>query len=59
MREWVRGAYGDVEVADVGSEINVVRRGLWKLIEVALRRQVDAVVAAYRDRPAIWVSRRD
>jgi excisionase family DNA binding protein len=52
LREWVRKTYGDVEVAevtDIGSGINTKRRGLWKLIEMARRRQIDAVVVAYKD----------
>ena len=55
MREWVREVYGDVEVVevtDVGSGMNASRRGLWNLIEMARRRQVDAVVVAYKDRLA-------
>ena len=53
LREWVRKTYGDVEVVEVtdtGSGLNVRRRGLWKLIDLARRRQVDAVIVAYKDR---------
>ena len=53
LREWVRKTYGEVEVVevtDIGSGVNTKRRGLWKLVEMARRRQVDAVVVAYRDR---------
>ncbi|MEB2837154.1 MAG: IS607 family transposase [Desulfurococcales archaeon] len=53
LREWVRKTYGDievVEVTDIGSGINTRRRGLWKLMEMARRRQIDAVVVAYKDR---------
>jgi len=53
LREWVKKTYGDVEVievTDLGSGINTKRRGLWKLVEMARRRQIDAVVVAYRDR---------
>ena len=55
LREWVREVYGDVEVVevtDIGSGLNATRRGLWKLIEMARRRQIDAVVVAYKDRLA-------
>ena len=53
LRKWVRETYGDVEVVevtDIGSGINTKRRGLWRLIEMARRRQIDAVVVAYKDR---------
>jgi excisionase family DNA binding protein len=53
LREWVRKTYGDVEVVevtDIGSGINTKRRGLWKLVEMARGRQIDAVVVAYKDR---------
>ena len=53
LREWVRKTYGDVgvvEVTDIGSGVSTKRRGLWKLVEMARRRQIDAVVVAYRDR---------
>ncbi len=53
LREWVRKTYGDVEVVevtDIGSGINAKRRGLWKLIDLARKRQVDAVIVAYKDR---------
>ena len=53
LREWVRKTYGNfevVEATDIGSGINTKRRGLWKLIEMACKRQVDAIVVAYRDK---------
>ncbi len=53
LREWVRGTYGDVEiveVTDIGSGVNTKRRGLWRLIDMARRREIDAVVVAYKDR---------
>ena len=53
LREWVGKTYGDVEVVEVtdtGSGVNTRRGGLWKLVEMARRRQVDAVIVAYRDR---------
>ena len=53
LREWVKKTYGDVdvvEVTDIASGVNTKRRGFWKLIEMTRRRQIDAVVAAYRDR---------
>ena len=53
LREQARKTYGDievVEVTDIGSGVNVKRRGLWKLIDMARMRQIDAVIIAYRDR---------
>ena len=53
LREWVRRSFGDVnvvEVEDVGSGLKEDRGGLKKLIELARRRQIDAVVVAYKDR---------
>ena len=53
LREWVRKNYGDVnvvEVKDIGSGLKEDRRGLKKLIELARRRQIDAIVVAYKDR---------
>jgi predicted site-specific integrase-resolvase len=39
-----------VVVADVASGLNEDRRGLRELVEMAKRREVQAVVVAYRDR---------
>ena len=53
LREWVKKTYGEVdvvEVTDIGSGINTKRRGLWRLVEMARRRQIDAVVVAYKGR---------
>ena len=53
LREWVKKNYGDVsvvEIKDVGSGLKEDRRGLKKLIELARRKQIDAVVIAYKDR---------
>ncbi len=53
LREWARKTYGDVEVVevtDIGSGVNIKRRGLWKLIDMARMRQIDTVIIAYRDR---------
>jgi len=53
LREWVRktlGEVGVIEVKDIGSGLKEDRRGLKKLIELAKRRQIDAVVVAYKDR---------
>lgn len=53
LREWVRKTLGGVsiiEVKDIGSGLKEDRRGLKKLIELAKKRQIDAVVVAYKDR---------
>ncbi|MEM0373177.1 MAG: IS607 family transposase [Sulfolobaceae archaeon] len=53
LREWVKKNYGNVsviEIKDVGSGLKEDRRGLKKLIELARRKQIDAVVIAYKDR---------
>ena len=53
LREWVRKTLGEVsviEVKDIGSGLKEDREGLKKLIELAKRRQIDAVVVAYKDR---------
>jgi predicted site-specific integrase-resolvase len=53
LREWVRKTLGEVsviEVKDIGSGLKEDRGGLKKLIELAKRRQIDAVVVAYKDR---------
>ncbi|MFP3205769.1 MAG: IS607 family transposase [Metallosphaera yellowstonensis] len=53
LREWVRKTLGGVsviEVKDIGSGLKEDRGGLKKLIELAKRRQIDAVVVAYKDR---------
>ncbi len=53
LREWIRKTYDNVEnveVIDIGSGINVKRIGLWRLVEMTRRRQIDAIVVAYRDR---------
>lgn len=53
LRERVRKTLGGVsiiEVKDIGSGLKEDRRGLKKLIELAKKRQIDAVVVAYKDR---------
>ena len=53
LRERVRKTLGEVsviEVKDIGSGLKEDREGLKKLIELAKRRQIDAVVVAYKDR---------
>lgn len=53
LREWVRKTLGGVsviEVKDIGSGLKEDRRGLKKLIELAKKRRIDAVVVAYKDR---------
>ena len=53
LREWLRktlGGVGVIEVKDIGSGLKEDRRGLKKLIELAKKRQIDAVVVAYKDR---------
>ena len=41
---------GVIEIKDIGSGLKEDRRGLKKLLELAKRRQIDAVVVAYKDR---------
>ena len=41
---------GVIEVKDIGSGLKEDREGLKKLIELAKRRQIDAVVVAYKDK---------
>jgi len=53
LREWVRKTFGEVsviEIKDISSGLKEDREGLKKLIELAKRRQIDAVVVAYKDR---------
>ena len=53
LEEYVRMHYPQAEyivIKDVASGLNEDRKGLRKLIEMAKRRQIDAVVVAYRDR---------
>jgi DNA binding domain, excisionase family len=53
LREWVRKTLGEVsviEVKDIGSGLKEDREGLKKIIELAKRRQIDAVIVAYKDR---------
>ncbi|MGC8621383.1 MAG: IS607 family transposase [Caldisphaera sp.] len=57
LREWVKRTFNDikiVEVSDVGSGLKEDRRGLKKLIELAKRKQIDAVVVAYKDRLTLF-----
>ena len=52
LRDWVKKTFGEVgviEIKDINSGLKEDRRGLKKLIELAKRRQIDAVVA-YKDR---------
>jgi predicted site-specific integrase-resolvase len=41
---------GVIEIKDIGSGLKEDREGLKKLIELAKRRQIDAVVVAYKDK---------
>ena len=53
LRDWVKETLGEVsviEVKDIGSGLKEDRRGLKKLLELAKRRQIDAIVVAYKDR---------
>ena len=53
LRDWVKKTLGEVsviEVKDIGSGLKEDRRGLKKLLELAKRRQIDAIVVAYKDR---------
>ena len=52
LRDWVRKTFGEVsvvEIKDISSGLKEDREGLKKLIKLAKRRQIDAVVA-YKDR---------
>ena len=51
LREWVKKTFGEVsvvEIKDISSGLKEDREGLKKLL--AKRRQIDAVVVAYKDR---------
>jgi predicted site-specific integrase-resolvase len=51
LRDWVKKTFGEVsviEIKDISSGLKEDRRGVKKLIELAKRRQIDAV--AYKDR---------
>ena len=37
-------------IEDIGSGLNTNRRGLRKLIELARKRQIDAIMVAFKDR---------
>ncbi len=53
LRDWIEKTLGEVsviEVKDIGSGLKEDRRGLKKLLELAKRRQIDAIVVAYKDR---------
>ena len=53
LREWVKKTFGEVsviEIKDIGSGLKEDREGLKKLLDLAKRRQIDAVVVAYKDR---------
>lgn len=53
MMLWIARNFPNAEyavVTDIASGLKEDRRGLRKLVEMAKRREVDAVVLAYRDR---------
>jgi len=53
LEEYVRKQFPQAEhivVKDIASGLKEDRRGLKKLIDLARRRQIDAIVVAYRDR---------
>jgi len=53
LKLWVSKNFPNAEyiiVTDVASGLNEDRRGLRKLIEIAKRKEIQAVVVAYRDR---------
>ena len=53
LREWVKKTFGEVsvvEIKNISSGLKEDREGLKKLIELAKRRQIDAVIVAYKDR---------
>jgi excisionase family DNA binding protein len=57
LKEWVKKTFGEVkviEIRDIGSGLKEDRRGLKKLIDLAKRRQIDAIVVAYKDRLTLF-----
>jgi predicted site-specific integrase-resolvase len=53
LKLWVSKNFPSIEyivVTDIASGLNEDRRGLRKLIEMAKRREIQAIVVAYRDR---------
>jgi excisionase family DNA binding protein len=53
LKLWISKNFPNVEyiiVTDIASGLNEDRRGLRKLIEMAKRREIQAIVVAYRDR---------
>ena len=53
LKLWVSKSFPNAEyiiVADIASGLNEDRRGVGKLIEMAKRREIQAVVVAYRNR---------
>jgi len=53
LKLWVSKSFPNAEyiiITDIASGLNEDRRGLRKLIEIAKRREIQAIVIAYRDR---------
>lgn len=53
LEDYVKKHFPQVEyivVKDIASSLKEDRRGLWKLVEMARKKQIDAVVVAYKDR---------
>ena len=53
LKLWVSKSFPNAEyiiITDIASGLNEDRRGLRKLIEMAKRREIQAIVIAYRDR---------
>jgi excisionase family DNA binding protein len=53
LKLWVSKSFPNAEyiiITDIASGLNEDRRGLRKLIEIAKRREIRAIVIAYRDR---------
>lgn len=53
LKDYVKKHFPQAEyivIKDITSGLKEDRRGLWKLIEMARKRQIDAIVAAYKDR---------
>jgi len=53
LKLWVSKSFPSAEyivVTDIASGLNEDRRGLRKLVEMAKRREIQAIVVAYRDR---------
>ncbi len=53
LKDYVKKHFPQAEyivIKDIASGLKEDRRGLWKLVEMARKRQIDAIVVAYKDR---------